>query len=250
MKHIYLHIGTHKTGTTSIQSFLQKESKLLSDNGFKFYDGIHLKNNHVELFLAVMNESRDSFSRDKFNIGDQNEYLNIVTEKVQSFITDTTSPKLILSTEGLSLLRFPAEFDKLKSILQAERNKISVILYLRNKADFLESYKKQIKKRDRSFSENPKSVYYVENDTWLIDYDDLVNKYSDAFGRENLIILDYDLEVKNHNNVLNSFLNSIGITEYPHHILVKYYKNVTGKNLKKKESILSKILNKIKFNNK
>ena len=34
MKKLYLHIGTEKTGTTSIQSFLDKNRGVLSDNGF------------------------------------------------------------------------------------------------------------------------------------------------------------------------------------------------------------------------
>lgn len=249
MKNIYLHIGTHKTGSTAIQAFLQKESKLLNSKGYEFYNGYHLKKNHVELFLSSMRENRDSFSKEKFNIGKQSEYIKTIREKVLLFIKKSDKQNLILSTEGLSLLRYEDELDILRSIIDADNNNVTLILYTRDKKGYMESYKKQIKKNNRPFSNDPESVFYVEQDSWLIDYSSLKEAYANAFGSENLICIDYDIEMKIHGNVLPSFLKSVGCTNYPKGTLNKYFKNVSnGKSTssKKKATIIGKIINRLK----
>lgn len=54
IKTIYLHIGTHKTGTTSIQNYLQDNIELLPASGIDFYQGFYIDNNHVEINLAAL----------------------------------------------------------------------------------------------------------------------------------------------------------------------------------------------------
>jgi len=249
VKHIYLHIGTHKTGSTSIQTFLQKESKLLNEKGFDFYQGFHNKKNHIELFLSTMREGRDSFAKEKFDIENAENYFCKTKNFVHQCINQSKYDKIIFSTEGLSLLRFTDELTKLKELLKSEENKITIILYLRKESDFLDSYKKQIKKRTRSFSDNPSSVYYVKDDTWLTDYSTLKKSYSDAFDEENLVIIDYDKETITNNNVLPSFLLALGIQDYPDHVIGKYFKNVTNdpkKASNKEKSYLMGFINKVR----
>ena len=47
---IILHIGAGKTGTTSIQSALEKETKLLTEQGFK-YLGLMLENCYDKKYI-------------------------------------------------------------------------------------------------------------------------------------------------------------------------------------------------------
>lgn len=55
-----VHIGTHKTGTTSIQNFLWQRREWLRDHGYAFYQGMHIGDNHAELHASAMRAHRNS----------------------------------------------------------------------------------------------------------------------------------------------------------------------------------------------
>lgn len=46
---IYLHIGIHKTGSTSLQDFLQKRAADLVGCGLHMFTGAIFSSNHIEL---------------------------------------------------------------------------------------------------------------------------------------------------------------------------------------------------------
>lgn len=58
-----MHIGTHKTGSTSLQNWLLDSKTILEDNGYCLYEGMHQKENHIELYLAAMRYDRESFGK-------------------------------------------------------------------------------------------------------------------------------------------------------------------------------------------
>jgi hypothetical protein len=53
---------------------------------------------------------------------------------------------------------------------------------IRPKIDFLSSYKQQLQKSEYGCSSNPKSAFYVEEDTWLTDFEILIDAYTKVFG--------------------------------------------------------------------
>ncbi|MYM63412.1 hypothetical protein [Pseudomaricurvus sp. HS19] len=216
LKKIYLHIGTHKTGSTSLQRWLLEHEPLLQDNGYSFYHGQHIRNNHVELYLAAMRYDRDSFGKQSMDgvIFDE-DYTNSTSSRVKRFLEESECQKVLLSTEGLSLLRHQDEIKRLRQILGTNYESATVIVALRNRADYLNSYRLQLKKKKgRKPSKDYWSALYVEDDTWLTDYDSLLKVYEDEFGKDNIHIIDYDEQMRCRNNIIPAFLEAIGFEKH------------------------------------
>jgi hypothetical protein len=142
VKKLYLHIGTHKTGSTSIQHFLLHHACSLRERGIAFYRGQYRETNHIELYLASLRYERDSFAKQRFgkSLKFDPDFTRDVAHSVQHFLRSCPEPQVVFSTEGLSLLRHDDEIDRLKSVLGSESTNATIILYLRNKTDFLRSY--------------------------------------------------------------------------------------------------------------
>jgi hypothetical protein len=236
-KQIFLHIGSYKTGSTSIQRFLLDHAELLRQKGIAFYHGQFSKENHLELYVAALRYERDSFAKlgaCKHITFDAN-FTHEIGAKVQRFLCRCHEPAVVLTSEGLSLLRYPDEIDRLRVMLDAANAEVKVILYLRNKKDFLRSYTNQLLKvKGRTPSKDFNSALYVEPDTWLTDYDALIATYERGFGARNVIVIDYDEQMKGEGNVIPSFLRVLGIDAAPHLDVASYFLNTTNKSTARK----------------
>jgi hypothetical protein len=217
-----------KTGSTSLQYFIDDNMSLLSTYGYDRYDGLRGPLNHIDLYLATMRYTRDSFAKDKLKLHTDENFTQSVRECVQNFIANSDKNKLIFTTEGLSYLRFPDEIERLRAVVDADNHDVKIICFLRNKKDFIESYKKQILKiKGRSFSENPESCYYVKEDSWLLDYDAMITAYQKGFGPENVMVIDYDEVVARDSSIIPSYLEFLGVDSNKFSNIEKYYKNVS-----------------------
>lgn len=213
MKKIFIHIGHSKTGSTSIQRYLRDHESSLLKNGFTLYKGKHKDSNHIELFLGAIRHDRDSFAKQNFpDITFDQHYTAQIKQRVHQFIASAETTNVIFTTEGLSFLRHADEMDRLLDIFEDHTDDITIILYLRNKADFLKSYTKQVlRKKSRTTAQAFDSTLYVEPDTWLIDYDALTTLYQKAFGKHSVVLVDYDQEMETLSNVIPSFIKTLGI---------------------------------------
>ncbi|CAM5217460.1 hypothetical protein [Alishewanella longhuensis] len=214
---LYLHIGTHKTGSTSLQHWLNQQRPWLKQQGLHLYRGIFTPSNHTECYLAAMRLDRDSFSRQARGPFAADFYSQ-VKQRLAAFATKNPHLDKIITTEGLALLRFEDELVLLKDLLSPFGADIKVIVYLRNKQDFLASYRAQLKKKAGRQPATAKafwSALYVEDDTWLTDYDSLISAYANAFGRENICIIDYDAQMAEHGDIIPAFVQALGLPLTP-----------------------------------
>lgn len=151
--------------------------------GFEYYEGAFSKKNHYDLNLAVMRDGVETFAnfnRREFN---QAEVYSNVQKQIRLQMTRSSAHTFIFSNEDLSYLRTKQECELLKALFIHERVKFKILLVLRNKEDFLRSYKRQLLKDPRrSPSANKNSGLYVESDTWLLDYDGLQRAYRSVFS--------------------------------------------------------------------
>ena len=90
------------------------------------------------------------------------------------------------------MLRSDAEIADIKSLFDGYDVDILPILVLREKDDFLQSYKKQMEKTGHDPSQNPKSAFYVEPDTWLIRFDSIIDAYERGFGKVEVLTYNRD----------------------------------------------------------
>lgn len=211
-KRLYIHIGTHKTGSSSLQHWLGSIRNRLEQIGVAFYTGAYEPDNHVELFAVPMREGREAFSRTKYGIvGSEAEHTG-VRDRFRTFAERHSEHDLIVSCEGLSLLRFDDEIERFRSIVEPGDREVIVILVLREKAAFLDSFRRQIlKHRDRELSNDPSSINYVEPDSWLADYAAIEAAWSAAFGPEAMRIIDYDAATAAEGDVLPAVLRAMDL---------------------------------------
>ena len=114
---------------------------------------------------------------------------------------------MLISAEGLCYLRTPEEFATLRSLL-GERS-VTVLVVLRDRADFLRSYAQQVNQP----SKYPDSFNYVEPDSWLARFDELVAGYEAAFGSDNVTIIEYEPALAAHGSIIPVLARAAGIPD-------------------------------------
>lgn len=197
---IFVHIGTYKTGTKSLQNFLGEHREELSAAGRPVFEGRFQQNNHIELYLSVMRRERDSLGKRALGLVVD----DALVEETRARIAGSGAK--IFSTEGLSLLRYDDEMQALKALV----GEAVIVLVRRNRADFLDAYRAQILSfPGRKPSDDPESALYVGEDAWIADHDTLQSLYCRHF--ETVRVVDYDKAVAAEGDVLPAVLREMEI---------------------------------------
>ena len=174
-----IHIGQHKTGTTSIQHFLRDNRKVLAQHGLYVPERIAGYSNpsHFILNVYALAEGRFSSMKEKIIKNKGLEYLSKLKVELQKDIEQIYNEalqkkcnKVVWSNEGLYLLNTEAEYKRLINLFSKYSTEIEVICCFRDVKSYRESYKKQLAKQNISPSDNPDSYRYLEHDSWLFDY--------------------------------------------------------------------------------
>ncbi len=228
MKTLYLHIGQHKTGSTSIQSFCKRNKKLFNKMGYEYPGN---KGHHHGFYKTVVNE-------DNFNIV---AYLKKLEK--QKF------EKFILSSEGFCKCS-RNNIENLASVLKRLKWDVQIVVYLRRQDKAIESIYTQMLKNQKikiSIDEYVKRSKFKN-----LQYGKFLDSWSEVFGKENIKILLFD-KVKL--GLLKSFLRSIGFKKRERMDQFTYLKNkknakpsaVEIKNLLKTNGIAGEIYKQVSY---
>ncbi|WND03201.1 hypothetical protein QGN29_02315 [Temperatibacter marinus] len=149
MKTVYLHVGIHKTATTSIQQSLIDSRHYLSEQGYYLPIYRFFRNptgNHSALMYTVFSSSPENYHNNVRHtiplakrIG---KYRQILDEWT------ATDKDLILSGEDISLLS-KVELSNLKTYFEQKGFTVVVLMYLRRPYPLLLSHYQQILKTGR-----------------------------------------------------------------------------------------------------
>lgn len=235
-----LHVGTHKTGTSSLQQFLRDENAgLLAAAGASYPPGFVLPASHSELPLLAIRPERTWPARIRLPETQRAAWLAVADEHVRRQIRAAPHELLVYSHEDLSYLRFDDELERLRDLLAGPT--VQVVVFLRDRAAFLRSYRDQLDATGFSPSADRSSFAYVETDSWLVDYDTLLAGYRHWFGEGNVEVLDYDETVQRDGSVIPAFAELLGISRssLPH--LDGYFLNRTGMPLRPTDEQLAAI---------
>lgn len=205
-----VHIGLHKTGTTSIQRFLQEQRGSLKEFGYNFYQGMHIAENHVELHAATMRPDRPSTYRLKSGLVFDETYLQLTLSHVRDFLNQAGSERVVFSAEGLSLLRYVDEVEQLASLLPPN---ICIVAYLRCPVDYLRSHSNQLKKSGMLETVDKTSYAYMGADSWMLDYELRLKAFRTVFGHANVHVVDYDKACALDGSVIPSFLRLLDLED-------------------------------------
>jgi hypothetical protein len=185
---VILHIGTHKTGSTSFQKYVHHDRDRLARAGIAVYDSFERPTNHIELYLGTLDPRVETFGRQRLDGRYGPDYAARVKDSIARQMAAAPGETMLFTTEGLSLLRTPEECRHLRGLFPDDVTRFDIVCVLRDKPGFLASYRTQLLKRPgRQPSADPRSALYVEDDTWLIDYDRMIQAYLSVFDSLRLV---------------------------------------------------------------
>jgi len=212
MKKIYIHIGTHKTGTSAIQRALQLAEYDMRKENLVYIP--HEKSPEVILKFVLAT----SFSSNDISIGKRffNKWIDSCAD----------SSSLVFSHEDLS----GNPFDGYKNsycIAQALRemtkgSEVIIIVYLRRQDFFVESfYDMRIRGGGhRTFNDFNENV--IKGNT--LNWHELLKNYAHFFGKENIITHKYDKNsLPEKNSLIIDFANIISSETLRNVSLAQFY---------------------------
>lgn len=194
---LYLHIGTHKTGSTMIQKTLEDERNF-KDEGIVYLD--RYKPPVIEISERGHNNT---------------EVLNNFIKKIAADIepyANSKNLKFIISNEKLAgnkRIGYKNALDvagSMKNILGNFDWEIKVVVYFRRQDDFIESLYSQ-----RIYNGSPETFqnFIDQLDERSFCWEDVADAYAEHFGKENILVRRYHRQYLPH---LDSIIQDFGKT--------------------------------------
>ncbi len=205
MRKLYLHIGNHKTGSTTIQAALARAddprifNEKLNERRFsgyvEWYGNAWIRYRKSEEFIkrAYLHES--------------------LAELLVAF---NPEGDVIFSSEDMSWIMDPEEIEKFAQALKPHFDEIRVIVYLRRQDRAAVSFVQQASKMGGGISkdffglvEGALPEYSPKLDEYF-DYDLRIGKWADAFGDDAMKFAIFN-DIVNHDALVQSFGAMVGL---------------------------------------
>jgi hypothetical protein len=187
MKQVFLHIGVHKTGSSSIQFFLHRNREQLARLGYLYPSQ---KRAHHNLAFTLRSHPQADYQSDTW-------------EDVIDEIESADLEKIILSSESF-VEDITLEF--IKQVGEKLKNyQTKIIIYLKRQDKKIESHLTQRIKTGAAVTD---IGLYIDREL-AIDYLEIVNNWSRVFGKDNIIVKPF--EKAQIEDLYQNFLASVGI---------------------------------------
>ena len=200
-KECIVHIGMHKTGSSSIQASLYQQ---LKSEFFSYFD-LNEPNHSERIFSLFVKERKNRIHSAYQKKGLTNNDivdLNLNTKNMLINNMDVSNKSImILSAEKITDL-VTVELEELKFFFSLYFEKITIVAYVRTPKSYLESM----------FQQGVKSgvnKFMVEES--YPDYRKRFEKFDNVFGRENVQLWKFDPKSFPDGNVVMDFCSRLGI---------------------------------------
>ena len=213
IKRLILHIGTIKTGSSSIQQSFGKGRDTLLEHNIFYPD--RKPYNHTFSFKPLfVNDPQKSFL---FNV-----HLNASEDKhakVENYrktwvreITSCGKDNFIVSAEGLTVPTFPRKAVKrLKTFVDQYFEKVVVIAYVRHYDQWISSRIQQAIRNSDTTMNIQELVDHLLECPPSISYKQSLQKWVKVFGRENLVVRPFDPKTFYNGSLLSDFFQAVGL---------------------------------------
>jgi hypothetical protein len=192
MHEFVLHIGRHKTGTSSLQKFLDMNRAALRERGFDYADeGRGRKIAHHELADVFARRVRAKF---KELSAEEKTKVSAVVDAVRA------TPVVLLSSEA---------FQNAEPQIVAQyflRGRTKVVCYLREQAEYVISAYQQKVHATNHWLSLEESVQPL-----VVNYDAFLHSWENAFGRDALQVRCYDRHLLKDGDIVADFADLLGI---------------------------------------
>jgi hypothetical protein len=210
----FVHIGTEKTGTTTIQATLKANRPVLLDQGVAYLSSPGLYN-HRQLAACCMRVDRsDDFFRDNglLTLSRRDDFFIRFRKRLQSELVclSRKAHTVVISSEHFhSRVTHTDEVETLRSLLIPFCERIRIIVYLRPQVETaLSCYSTALKCGHTHQLENFVVNGCVPNNSYY-DYHMLLTRWAQVFGRENIIPRIFAPEEFLHGDLLDDFFANI-----------------------------------------
>lgn len=211
----YLHIGTEKTATTTLQRFFDINRKKLFADGYAYTKSAGVVNNRALPVAAYNKDRRDDFTKinglnsdadlEKF----QKKLIRNVRDEIKSLAKNCST--VIFSSEHIqSRLTEVEEVARLKDVLhQCGLDEVSVVVYLRRPADIANSLYSTALKAGRILDEppSPKGPYWRN----ICHHRQTLERFGSVFGRDSMRPRLFDRKAFAGGSIVSDMLGVIGI---------------------------------------
>ena len=203
---LYLHIGSHKTGTTSIQHFLAGQTEELARRGYAY----PVSANGLNLGGVIGGLSEGEDEMDEGGITRR-------TRQAISLICEGDAQVVIASSEGFSYMNDPAEIKALGRRLRRSFARIKIITYLRRQDQFAVSHHQeganpQVKRATKLHGHRPTALPETSPlQQKYLDYGTRIGMWGDAFGDKDVIVRVYDRALLKNGDSVADFLELVGL---------------------------------------
>jgi hypothetical protein len=233
MSNIFIHIGVPKTGTTAIQRFAFDNRQQLRELGLLYPEAALRGLGHHD-FAFMLDGGYPDWAKP------QEETLSVLAGRLQKECEPFTGD-ILLSSEDFYLFPQP---EKLFSLVEksglAKQRTIRVIVYLRRQDELMVSwYNQAVKAQGFTGTFNEALEVY----SWLGDYRKELERWSNVFGAENMMVRRYPSNPETDPDLMSDFWSLICPT-----IVTKIKSSVqAGKNISLNRDLLEiqRIINQL-----
>ena len=209
-----VHIGTHKTGTTAFQHWaFENRDALLRQRRVALYEGLY-GHSHFELAMICMRRNRTLRQRWRVPEWVLDDWQQDTRDHVAAQVAQPTT-SLLITAEALSLLRYEDEVEALQELLSPRE--LHVAVCLRDPQSFLDSYRHEMEQQGVAPSRYRDSHDYVEPDTWLVAWDEMLSVWRRVLGEDRVVAFSYEESMARYDSSIPGVLAALSIdgTELP-----------------------------------
>lgn len=205
VKNIYLHVGLHKTGSSSIQNTLYCNRGILKVNGF-IYPSCWGVNHSIPIYSAFCDEPdkyhmniREGLTKEKIN--DRNKkYLSDLLDEV----LNSKCNSLILSGEDITMLTVN-NLLRLNTYLKSICGNIKVIVYTRHPLSWSSSIIQEKIKGGLTYEQSLIEILSIVT----ANFSHHIGKLIEVFGRKNVSVFQFENSIKYEFGLVGHFLSNI-----------------------------------------
>ncbi|RKI38669.1 hypothetical protein D7V86_04045 [bacterium D16-51] len=209
MKTLYIHIGTPKTGSSAIQSFLWQNRKVLEQKGYCYPD--------VSFRYEFVSKRRNGYFLRAEDLGNKGsgfeEGMDIIREAFEEY------PNVILSDEGI-WYEGVKWHKKLLKIMQKKGYQVKLVVYLRRQDEYLISrWNQYVKTAASKYKDTEKDLNEWETflqkglKDFTMNYGENLKRLEEIYGRQNIFVRRYDRKYFPDNSICADFLQTIGLAQ-------------------------------------
>ncbi len=230
MKTLYIHIGTPKTGTTSLQHFCTENAKLFEEQGYCYpifphkFKYINIMRNGFFLSYKGYDENKNRNQMEEAKFFRQG--MDFILDNFQKF------DNIILSDEAIWNVVFKRGKTDLWERLKKEADEhdyvIKVVVYLRRQDSLATSWWNQkIKIGKRVYSKDSWENFVKDPTKFELEYYDSLKFIEKLVEKENIIVRRFGRQYFKNGSIFEDFIDAVGMRYSSHFVISEGQRNVS-----------------------